>query len=47
MSYTEKKAIVKATGKTVTVYRHREGDWVDSSDLDTRYAKNELEFLKG
>jgi hypothetical protein len=46
MSVNEFKAVLKATGKEVKVYKHREGGYVDSVDLNTKYKKEELSNLK-
>ena len=40
-------AKVKATGKSVQVYAHNMGDYVDYSDCSTMYKKSELKFEKG
>ena len=45
MKTQEIKARVKATGKEIVVYKHREGGYVNSFDLDTKYEKSELELI--
>jgi len=41
----EKKAVLIATGKEITVYKHRErGTWINSADLETEYKPDELRF---
>ncbi len=39
------KARIKATGKEITVYKHREGGYVNSADQTTKYEKDEIEIL--
>lgn len=41
-----KQAKVIETGKTIEVYRHRDGVWVDYADCTTKYNDSELELDK-
>jgi len=41
----EVKAIVKETGKQITVYRSSQRDaWIDAKDFETEYKPNQLKF---
>ena len=40
-------AKVKATGKSVQVYAHHLGGYVDYSDCSTKYKESELKLEKG
>lgn len=45
MKYKEKQAKLRASAKLVTVYKSKLRDtWIDSSDCDTEYKPNELNF---
>ena len=39
------KARIKSTGQLVLVYKHREGGYVLSADLETRFKTEEIELL--
>ena len=38
-------ARILATGETVQVYKHAKGFYVDYSNLETEYQKNEVQVL--
>ena len=38
------KATLKKTGKQITVYKHREGGYVDSNDMTTKYTTKEIKI---
>lgn len=45
MKSNEKKATIKANGKSVIVYRSSQRDtWINSADCETEYKPDELEF---
>lgn len=39
------KARIVATGEEVLVYKHREGGYVLSSDMETRFTKDQIVLL--
>jgi len=39
------KAIIKSTRRNVVVYKHSDGSYVDWSNCETEYSKNDIQIL--
>lgn len=41
----ERKAIVRSSGKEITVYALKKGGYADAKDCKTEYKEHELQFI--